>query len=93
VADVFFQGVGINEYVVYVDYEELVDDISENAIHQPLKSRGSIAEAKWHDSPFIKTIACSERGLVLITLLDADLVVPTLQINLGEVLGSLSLIQ
>ena len=53
-------------------------DGSENMVYHGLESCQQIRESEEHNCRFVESILCLEGGFVLITLLDAHVVVPPL---------------
>ena len=84
---VFGEGIQVDQDIVEVDtYQAFHDEVSENVIHHGLESGQAIGETKEHHQAFKQLLVSSEGGLPLITLLDSDIIVPPLNIQLGEVL-------
>ena len=88
----FSRVVGEGEEVIHVDDEpSLSNHISEGVQHELLKGGWRIGHAEEHGSWFIESVMSDEGCLSLVSLLDADIVVPPLYIKFGETLVSLSL--
>ena len=66
--------------------------ICEDMIHEGLKGRWSIAEAKEHDRRFIETKGGDERCFPLILLFDVNVVVTPTDVEFGEQGGLLHVI-
>src|SRR5882762_7846780 len=76
-----------NEYVIQIDADYTFrDQVLEYLIHHVLKGGRTIGETEEHNQGFEKSSVCAEGGLPLITFVDADIVVPPLDIKFGEVL-------
>ena len=92
----FFVGLwvgGGNEEVVYVDDEPFFGDhVSEGVIHESLECSGGIAETEEHYCWFKEPFVGNESHLPLVTILDANVVVPPADIKLGEVVSIFQLI-
>jgi hypothetical protein len=61
------------------------DEILEYFVHHGLEGSWAVGEAKVHDQWFEETSICSEGGLPLIALSDADIIVSPSHVELGEV--------
>ena len=84
---VFLQVICEDEVVIQVDDDmPLVDEVPEDVVHHPLEGRWGVAESKEHDRGLIQTLIGPEGCLPLVVLLDANVVVPPLYVQLGEVL-------
>ena len=76
--------VGKDKDVVQVYYDVLVEDVREDAIHEALEGGGSIGEAEMHDEEIEGAVASAEGGLPLVAWGDANEVVGSSEIDLGE---------
>ena len=71
--------------VVHIDLEpSFGDHVSEDVIHERLKGRRGIAEAKEHHSGFIESERGDERCLPLVFLSNTNVVIAPSDIKLGE---------
>ena len=71
--------------VVHVNFEPMFGNhVSKNMIHERLKSRRSIAEAKEHYSGFKEAKRSDEHRFPLVFLPDANVVIAPSHIKLGE---------
>ena len=86
---VIFVIVEVDEEVVHVnDKPSFCNHISERVGHESLKSgRGGVGHAEEHNSGFIESSVGNESGFPLVTILDADVVIPPPYVQLGEDLG------
>ena len=84
---------GVYPQVVHIDLEPpFGNHISENVVHERLKSRRSVAEPKKHYGGFKETKRGDERRFPLIFLSDADIVITPSNIEFGEQCGVLHVI-
>jgi len=84
---VFLQINQVHHEVIHVDDKPSFSKvIHEDMVHKYLNGRQKIALAKEHQCWFIKSIGSSESGLPLIGLLDPIIVVPPVDVQLGEAL-------
>ena len=71
--------------VIHIDFEpSFSDHVSKDMIHEHLKSRRSVAEAKEHYGGFKEAERGDEHRFPLVFLLDADVVIAPSNIKLGE---------
>ena len=89
-----FEGTsGVESQVIHVDFEPAFSDhVSENMVHEGLKSAGGIAESEEHDSWFKKSKRGDEHSFPLIFLTNADIVVTPANVEFSEVSGVLHVI-
>ena len=76
----FVDGAAVNEDIVEVHHQELAGEGAENFIHEAHKNAWGIGETKWHDEPFIQSLAC----LPLVALSDSNLMISVSEIQFGE---------
>ena len=81
---VFFLCPGINEDVVNIGHDKLIQVFMESVIHHVLKDRRGIGESEGHDAILEVAISGTEGSLPLISWLDADKVVGTMEVDLSE---------
>src|SRR6266436_3904386 len=75
-----------DEDVIQVDTDHtLSDEILENVIHHGLEGGWAVSETEEHHQRFEESSVGAECSLPFITFLDTDIVVPPLDIQLGEV--------
>ena len=84
---------GGDEEVIHVDNQpSFSDHVSEGVIHETLEHSGGVAKAEEHDGGFKEAFVSDEGRLPLVTILDADVVVPLTNIKLGEVASIFQLV-
>ena len=82
-----------DEKVIHVnDESSLSDHVLEGVIHEALECSRGVAKAKEHDSGFKGSFVGDEGSLPLVTIFDADIVVPPMNIKLGEVASVFQLV-
>ncbi len=81
---VFFGIPRKDKYVIQVYHHVFVENVSEDTVHETLESSGSVGEAEVHDEEIEGAVAGSEGGLPFITGSDADKVVSSTEVDLGE---------
>ena len=64
--------VGEDKYVVKVHNDCNIQQVTENVVHESLKSCRGVGETKRHHIPLERTIAGMECSFPFITLCDAD---------------------
>ena len=72
--------------IFQIKNHKLTQESFQNFIHQPHESTRCISQTKRHNQPFLQTIFCVESSLPFITISNYDLMIATLQINLGKIL-------
>lgn len=82
---VLLQGRQIDEDVVYE--HELVQQISEDIMHEMQEHTGCIIQSERNDGVLKVTIACLEGHLPLISSSNSDKVIGSPQVQLGKDLG------
>ena len=79
--------------VIHIDLEpSLSDHVSEDMIHERLKSWRGVAETKKHYSGFKEAKGSDECHFPLVFLLNANVIIAPLNIKLGEQCGVLHII-
>ena len=77
---------GDDEEVIYIDDEpSFSDHVSKRVIHKLLEGGGGVAKTKEYDCGFEESFVGNESCLPLITILDADIVIPPSNVEFGEV--------
>lgn len=76
--------VGEDQDVVEIDENLDVEEVSEDIVHEVLKCGRGVHEAEGHDETLEVSISSAEGSLPLVTLFDADEVVSTAKVELGE---------
>ena len=74
----------VNQDIVKLNYHKLSNKWFQYLIHKPHESVGSIGQSKRHHHPLIQPLLSY---LPLISRSDTNLVIPTLQIQLGVTVG------
>ena len=87
-------GIGrIDKKVVHVDNEpSFCDHIMKEVVHESLKGGRRIGKTKEHYSRFEESFMGNESGLPLVPVFDMDVVIPPMDIKLGENFCSLEFI-
>ena len=84
---------GGDEEVVHIDDEpSLSDHILEGVVHESLECSGGVAKAKEHDRRFKESFVGDKGRLPLVTIFDADVVIPPSNVELGEVASVFQLV-
>ena len=84
---------GGDEGVIHIDDEpSFCYHISERVIHESLKCGGGVAKTREHDSGFKKSFVGDESRFPLVTVFDADVVVPPTNVELGKVASIFQLV-
>ncbi len=92
-AVVFLPFLGEDQDVIQVDgHLSFSDQVSEDVVHHPLESGGRVREPEEHDCGFKQPPICVKSRLFFVSLLYVDIVIPPLDVKLGEVLGSMELV-
>ena len=77
---------GGNEEVVHVDDEpSLSDHVSEGVVHKLLECGGGVVKTEEHDGRFEESFVGNEGSFPLVAVLDLNIVIPPMDIKLGEV--------
>ena len=92
----FFMGLGIrrgDEEVIHVDDEpSFSDHISEQVIHESLECGRRVAKSKEHNCWFKKSFVGNKGCLPLVTILDADIILPSTNVECSEVVSIFQLV-
>ena len=79
--------------IICVDDEpSFSNHISEGGVHENMECWRGFALSEEHHQWFIQAIRSDEHSLPLVPFFDSDIVVPSLDIHLGEVFGSFQLV-
>ena len=71
--------------IIHVDLEpSLGDHVGEDVVHECLKGRGGVAEAKEHYGGFVESKRGDEGCFPLVLLPDTNIVIAPSDIKLGE---------
>ncbi|GLB41131.1 putative retrotransposable element tf2 155 kda protein type 1-like [Lyophyllum shimeji] len=80
------RGLSVDEDVIEVHTNDSLHyEVTEDVVHHRLEGGRTVCESEEHDQRFEESVIRSERGLLLISLLDADIVVAPPDLQLGEV--------
>ena len=77
----------VNQDIVKINYHKLSNKWFQYLIHKSYESAGSIGQSERHYHPLIQPLLCLKSCLPLISRSDPNLVIPTLEIQLGVTLG------
>ena len=84
---------GRDEEVIHVNDEpSFGDHVSEQVIHESLEGGGGVAQAKEHYGGFEQSFVGDEGSFPLVSISDADVVVSPPDVEFGEDLGVLYLV-
>ena len=84
---------GEDKEVVHIDDEpSFCDHVLEGVVHESLERCWGIGESEEHHSWFDEAFMCDEGGLPLVAVLDVKVVVPPVDIKLGEQFGIFELV-
>jgi hypothetical protein len=88
-----FLGLGIDQDVVDEHHYKLVEELHEHLIHEIHEVGRGIGQAERHYGVFKQTVASGEGGLGNTGLTDFQLMISSVEINLGEHFGPIQLIK
>jgi hypothetical protein len=88
-----FLGLGIDQDVVNEHHHKFVKELHEYLIHEIHEIVRGIGQAKGHYGVLEQAVASGEGGLGNVGLSDLQLMISSAEINLGEHLGSIQLIE
>src|SRR5882672_9491935 len=88
-----FKGIGEYEDIVEVDHYEDVIHVSEDMIHEGLECSGSIGESHGHNQEFERAIMGAKGCLPLMPSGNANIVITSMQVELGVDLGTSELVK
>ena len=84
---------GGDKEVIHVDDQpSFSNHVLEGVIHESLECGGRVAKTEEHDGGFKKSFVGDEGRLPLVTILDADIVVPPTNIEFSEVASIFQLV-
>src|SRR5215471_6411135 len=90
---VLFQSLGKHENIIQIDYNDSFSyQLPENIIHHCLEGGRTVGESKEHDQGLKKTTICPKSCFPLISRFNANIIESPTNVELGEVLGTLELI-
>jgi hypothetical protein len=81
-------GFYIDGNIVKENQEKMMEERMEDMIHETLKSRRSITEAKWHKQEVIVTLMCSECSLGNALFLHTNMVIVRAVIKSSKILST-----
>ena len=76
-SSMFREGGRIHENVVYVDHNEVIEELPENFIHEPLEDSWGVGQSEGHDLVFIVSRGCDKCRLPFVSFTNADQIVCT----------------
>ena len=80
----FFVGRENKEVVHINDKPSFSDHVAEGVVHEPLECGRGVGKSEEHYCWFEEAFMCDESGLPLVTVLDADVVVPPADVKLSK---------
>jgi len=80
----FLKRIRKNKNIIKINDNTNICHIGKNIIHEMLKSRRSVGQAKGHNQVFKCTVACAEGGKPFMAFHYVDIVIPGVEVNLGE---------
>ena len=84
---------GDNELVIHIDDKpSFSSHVTEEVVHESLEHDRGITKAKEHDCGFKESFVGNEGSFPLVSILDSDIVVSSVNIKLGEDMGVLKFI-
>ena len=79
---------GENKEVVHVnDKPSFGNHVTKRVVHEPLEHGGGVGKSEEHYRWFEEALMCDESGLPLVTVFDADVVVPPADVKLSKQFG------
>src|SRR5882724_7534162 len=88
-----FYGVGEYEDVVEIDHYEDISHVSEDVVHEGLECSGSIGYSHGHDQVLKGAIMHSEGCLPLVACCDMNIVIASMEVELGVDLHASQLVK
>jgi len=83
----------VDQNVVEENQHEPTEEGAEHVVHQRLKCRRGVGEPKRHHQELEVAVVGAERRLLDVRRVHAHLVVPRAEVELGEVLGPVELVE
>ena len=77
-------GTTVDEDIVKIDHQKLTGEGAEDFVHESHEGTRGVGETKWHDEPFVKSLASLEGRLPLVALPDSHLMISVPKIQFGE---------
>ena len=82
-----------NREVIYVDDEPSISNhISKEVIHKSLECGRRVTETKEHDSWFKESFVSNEGRFSSMSILDMNIVIPSMNVEFGEVMSVFQLV-
>ena len=75
---------GEDKDIFQIHHCELIEDVSEDVVHEALVSGGSIGDAILHDQEFEMAILGLESGFLFVTRTNAEIIVGSSEVDFGE---------
>src|SRR5882672_221025 len=88
-----FKGIGEDEDIVEVDHYKDVSHVFEDVIHEGLEHSGSIGESHGHNQEFKGAISGAKGCLPLMSCGNTNIVIASMQFELGVDLGAAKLVK
>jgi hypothetical protein len=88
VLKVFLFSLGVDEDIVEVANNKAVDEGTKDGGHETREGGGGVGEAKGHDCELVGAVSGLESSLVDVIRVDAALMVTRVEVEGGEVLGT-----
>src|SRR5215472_12861183 len=90
---VLFQSLGKDEDIIQIDHNDSFSyQLPENIVHHHLEGGRTVGESKEHDQGLKKTTIHPKGCFPLISRLNANIIESPMNVKLGEVLGTLELV-
>jgi hypothetical protein len=86
-------GITKDQDVIEEHQDKHSDEVVEDVVHESLECCRCIGEAERHDQKLKMAVVRAKRSLLLIGRLHAHLVVPTVEVELGEEAGATELVE
>ena len=87
-------GFGVYQDIININHAELVKELSQGVIYEPLGYGWGVGEAKRHDKKLKQPITAVEGCFPFITFLDVDLVEISVEVDFGIIiLGTADLVK
>jgi hypothetical protein len=78
----------IDEDIIKENQNKMMEERTEDMIHETLKSGGSITEAEWHNQELIVTLMSSKCSVGNVFLFHTNLVVARAEMKFGKTLST-----
>ena len=77
-----------DQYIIHIDQDAVVQQLTQQQVHRPLEVRWSILDTKWHNYEFKCAIPTCKRSLIPIALSYRNLVVAVPEVKFAKNLCS-----